>query len=180
MGGVGGRSPLAGDGSKREVSEREGSKGDGSDSTLSRREEPASGRLLIQEEVTLDEFVDERAHAVVARARALEDCFDVGAITESHGGTGRINGELLGEVAGELGFVGEQETLEFADVGKLPAVGHFAAGIDGEGLMKDEFLATVTETFFRWRPVARRAVAVAPACAQPPLPRPRQQLASVP
>ena len=55
----------------------------------------------MEEERTLDDFMDQRTQAVLAPTRALDDSFNFGAVAEGHGRAGGIDRELPGEVAGE-------------------------------------------------------------------------------
>src|SRR5262245_31555383 len=81
---------------------------------------------LVAKQLTLDEFVDERAHAVLAGAGSLHQPVDDGAVAEADGHPGRGHHELLQEVARHLPLLALEQTLERANVGEGPPVRQLA------------------------------------------------------
>src|ERR1043166_5301423 len=105
----------------------------------------------------------EAAHAVTAGLRLPQDFFDLRAIAESHGRTGRIHHELPREIAGDRRLVREQQSFEFANAVVRAAVGKFSRGVDRLRMVKRERPAVLAEALFRQRLARNRTVAIAPA-----------------
>ncbi|MEO6752291.1 MAG: hypothetical protein ABIP85_10975 [Chthoniobacteraceae bacterium] len=89
--------------------------------------------------------MDESAETETAFLDVTENAFDHGPVTESDRGTRGVHHQLGRHIAGELGFVAEQDLFEFLDAVKRGAVRHFSSGINGQRVMKFEFLPDVTE-----------------------------------
>src|SRR6185295_18630348 len=87
---------------------------------------------------------------------------DRGAITETNRRAGRVDNQLLSEIAGQLLFVVEQQLFEFADVVKLAAIGKFAAGVDRQSVTESEFLSALGDAL-RQLTLCLGAIAFAPA-----------------
>src|ERR1043165_2155001 len=82
---------------------------------------PESNKLLVpelfvQEQIALHDFANETLDTVVTRTGALENLLDLGAVGEAHRSARRIDGQLLGEIAGNLLFVVEEQLFQFANV----------------------------------------------------------------
>jgi len=75
--------------------------------------------------------MDERAHAVMTGAGALQDLLDLLAVGEADRGAGRIDSQLPGKIAGEPLFVGEQQLFQLVIVVVLPSIRYLVVGIDG-------------------------------------------------
>ena len=101
--------------------------------------------LLIKEEFAGDKSADQVADAVTARLGPVEDGLDLGAVGEAHRRAGGVDGELADQVAGQLTFVGGDETLEITDILERLAV-EFAVGLDRQGIMEGEGLSVLTDT----------------------------------
>src|ERR1019366_4028212 len=101
---------------------------------------PLSMGSFVEKQFALHKLVDEAADAVIAGTGTFEDSLYSSPIGEADWCAGGIDRQLLGQVAGELLFVGEQELFELADVAELPAVGEFAAGVHWQPVVKGEFL----------------------------------------
>src|SRR5258708_30419809 len=99
--------------------------------------------LLVSEQFALHHFVDEAADTVVAGTGAFQDFLDRFAVREADRCAGRINRQLLREVAGELLFVGQQALFQFAHGAEFPAVGEFAVGVHGQRVVEGEFLSAL-------------------------------------
>ena len=64
----------------------------------------------------MHQFDNQAADAIMAGASAVQDLFNLFTVGEMDGRSGGIDGQLPGEVASELPFVGEQQFFELANV----------------------------------------------------------------
>jgi hypothetical protein len=76
----------------------------------------------------------------------VQDSFDLWSIGEAHWRAGRVQDELVQEIAGELAVVGGEMGLEFADIFEGPAVAEFAARVDDVGQGVTEIVSSAVDT----------------------------------
>src|SRR5439155_14219720 len=88
-------------------------------------------------------LVHELTHTVTSGPAVGEYFPDGRAVAETDARAGRINNQLLRQIAGHLLLVVEQQLFERADVAEFPAVGKFAAGIHWQRVVKSEFLSAL-------------------------------------
>ena len=75
--------------------------------------------------------MDQGLEAVIVAARAADDGFDVRLVCGGRGRAGGVSEEFLGQVAGELVLVGEQQLLELVNVAEAPSVRQHVGGVHG-------------------------------------------------
>src|SRR5438128_580727 len=64
------------------------------------------------EQLALDNFLDQGAHAVVARACTLEDLLELGAVGEAHWRTGSEDHQLPRKIASDWQFIAHEQALD--------------------------------------------------------------------
>src|SRR5476651_1526496 len=62
---------------------------------------------LAAEQIALHEFLNETSHAVVAGGTSRHDALDFCAIAETHACAGGVDRQIVGEIARDLGSIGE-------------------------------------------------------------------------
>ena len=96
---------------------------------------------MTEENLALHEGVKEIANAVAVGGASIEHQLHLGAVSESNGGAGRVERELVQQIAGELSRVAGEDRFQVADVLKPTAVEELARSIDGFGELKGEVVS---------------------------------------
>src|SRR5688500_13096448 len=113
------------------------------------------------EQLAANVFFDQRADAVLARSRALQNPLELRAVGEAHR---RARGEyhqLSGEIAGDGHLVAQDEALELFYIAEGAPVRQFAGGVDGKPVVKRECLTVQAIAGLGLHVLGDRAVAVA-------------------
>lgn len=91
---------------------------------------PPTSALLIQEDLTRDDFQEQVIETALVGDGLLYDLVDFGSVGGFHLASGGVGEQFGGEVAGEEAEVLDHDVLESADIGELFAIGHAAGGIN--------------------------------------------------
>src|SRR5262249_47276144 len=117
--------------------------------------------LLIPEQRALNDRVHERTGAKPARGGAVEDAFHLRPVAEANGCAGGVRDELADQVARELPLVGQQESLQLADIVERSAVGQRGGWVDRLCRAETERLAILSEPCDGRAHLAQRTILIA-------------------
>ena len=117
-------------------------------------------KLFFEKEAALYDSLNQRANAELLRCRCVENFLNRRPVSETSGCSGCVENELLREVACDLAFVAQQETLELTHVSERSAIRQFAAAVDRQCAVKRKFLPVFADPDFMRRGFIDRAITI--------------------